>query len=161
MDLLVVSGNIGVLDAVAAAFADEGGRYLEVRTPLAALHALEHDGPWTFVVADADTTPMGGFALARDVKAREQLGSEMPPVALLIARAQDKWLAEWSGADLIALKPVDPFDLHDALVGFVEHDEVPALPDIVGGGGPMRAEARHVEEAGAEGGGGGLTGGGP
>lgn len=161
MDVLVVSGNAGVLDSVAAAFSDDDAHLVEVRTPPAALAMLDRGEACTVVVADADTTPMGGYALARDIKARGQMGQAMPPVALLIARAQDKWLAQWSGADIIALKPIDPFDLRDAVLGFVRDGAVPALPDIVQGGGPMRADAQQIERAGAESGAGGLSGGGP
>lgn len=159
MDVLVVSGNLQVLDAVAAAFADD--EVTEVRTPTAALARLKGGEPCTVVVADADTTPEGGFSLTREIKAWEQMGRAMPPVALLIARAQDKWLAEWSGADVIALRPVDPFDLRDAVSALLEEGTIPALPDIVQGGGPMRDEARRIERELSGGPAGGLTGGGP
>lgn len=161
MDILVVSGNAGVLDGVASAFAGDDARLVEVRTPRAALDLLDRGDPCTVVVADGDTTPMGGYALARDIKAREQMGRSMPPVVILVARAQDKWLAQWAGADIIALKPVDPFDLREAVVGFLRDGEVPALPDIVQGGGPMRADAQQIERSGAESAAGGLTGSGP
>lgn len=159
MDVLAVSGNVKVLDSIAAAFA--GANLVEVGTPAAALAHLDRGEPCTVVVADADTTPEGGYSLTRAIKAREQMGEEMPPVALLIARAQDKWLAEWAGADVIALRPVDPFDLYDAVTGLVDEGRVPALPDIVQGGGPMREESRRIERELSGTGAGGLTGGGP
>lgn len=159
MDVLAVSGNAQVLDSITAAFPDDG--VVEVGTPTAALAHLERGEPCTVVVADADTTPEGGFSLTRQIKAHEQMGREMPPVAVLIARAQDKWLAEWSGADVIALRPVDPFDLRDAILGLLEHGKVPELPDIVQGGGPMRADAQRIEREVAESPAGGLTGGAP
>jgi len=65
------------------------------------------------VVADEITSRAGAFAVARDLKGAD------PPfpgrVIVLLDRAQDRWLAAWSGADAWFVKPVNPFDLADAL----------------------------------------------
>jgi hypothetical protein len=37
-------------------------------------------------------------------------------VVLVLARAQDEWLAKWSGADAWFTRPVDPFALADRVV---------------------------------------------
>src|SRR5438128_725647 len=61
------------------------------------------------VVADEITSRAGAFALARDLK-----GAQPPNparVVILLDRAQDQWLASWSGADAWFVKPVNPFDL--------------------------------------------------
>jgi DNA-binding response OmpR family regulator len=38
-----------------------------------------------------------------------------PPVLLLIARPQDRWLATWSEADSVASYPIDPRELQESL----------------------------------------------
>jgi DNA-binding response OmpR family regulator len=103
---------------------------LEVRTPQRALQQLDDVGGFDLVLADADTAPMGGFALAREVKARDKMGRDVPPVILLIARDQDRYLAKWSEADAYMRKPVDPFDLHAVVTAVVAGEDVPDLPGV-------------------------------
>jgi DNA-binding response OmpR family regulator len=70
------------------------------------------------VVADEITSRAGAFAVARDLK-----GSDPPfpgSVVILLDRSQDQWLARWSGADAWFDKPVNPFELGDAVTGLVE-----------------------------------------
>jgi CheY-like chemotaxis protein len=73
------------------------------------------------VVADEIASGAGAFAVARDLK-----GAAEPfpgAVILILARAQDEWLARWSGADAWLTKPVDPFALADAAGGLVDRKE--------------------------------------
>lgn len=69
------------------------------------------------VVADEIASRAGAFAVARDLKGTD------PPfaggVVILLDRAQDEWLAEWSGADAWFVKPVNPFELADTLARLV------------------------------------------
>jgi DNA-binding response OmpR family regulator len=44
-------------------------------------------------------------------------------VVLVLARAQDTWLARWSGADAWVTKPVDPFELADIVTRLVSVEE--------------------------------------
>jgi DNA-binding response OmpR family regulator len=70
------------------------------------------------VVADEIASGAGAFAVARDLK-----GAAVPfagAVILVLARAQDEWLAKWSGADAWLSKPVDPFALADAAGDLLE-----------------------------------------
>lgn len=164
MQLLAVTPRSDVLDDIrTAVLADDDTTTVEVvAAPQAALRWLDEEpGRFDAVVADADTTPMGGFALARDVKAHQRLGAPMPPVVLLIARLQDKWLAEWAEVDAWSLKPVDPFDLAEVLRAVVEGRREPVLPGMGYGGGAMREEAQQIEREASEGPAGGFSGGGP
>lgn len=73
------------------------------------------------VVADEIASGAGAFAVARDLK-----GATEPfpgAVILILARAQDEWLARWSGADGWLTKPVDPFALADAAGDLVDRKE--------------------------------------
>lgn len=164
MQVLAVTPRADVLEDVRTALLgdDEDSAVEVVAAPRAALQWLDDEpGRFDVVVADADTTPTGGFALARDMKARAHLATPMPPVVLLIARLQDRWLAEWAEADAWSLKPVDPFDLAEVLAAVVDGERQPALPGVGYGGGAMREEARGIEREAAGGPAGGLTGGGP
>ena len=69
------------------------------------------------VVADEITSRAGAFALAKDLK-----GADPPfpgKIVILLDRQSDAWLAEWAEADAWFVKPVDPFELADAIQGFV------------------------------------------
>jgi DNA-binding response OmpR family regulator len=63
--------------------------------------------PFDLVVADELTEPYGAFGLARELK----ILPEPPAVIVLLDRAQDSWLAKWSGADRWLVRPIDPFEL--------------------------------------------------
>ncbi len=66
------------------------------------------------VIADEIASRAGAFALARDLRGAE------PPftgrIVILLERSVDAWLADWAGADVAFLKPVDPFELAQALL---------------------------------------------
>ncbi|CAN5391947.1 hypothetical protein BH23ACT9_BH23ACT9_22800 [soil metagenome] len=105
---------------------------LHVSTPKRALALIDEGEVYDIVVADNDTHPTGGFALCREVKARGQMGRDVPPVVLLLARPQDIWLSNWAQADAYALKPADPFDLRETIESLVAGSPVPELPGIGG-----------------------------
>jgi DNA-binding response OmpR family regulator len=66
------------------------------------------------VVADEITSGAGAFAVVRDLK-----GAARPhpaAIVVILARAQDEWLARWSGADAWLTKPIDPFLLADRVL---------------------------------------------
>ncbi len=131
MKVLVVCQEPRVSASIAdALIGDTEIEILEVRTPQRALQQLDEVGGWDLVLADADTQPTGGFSLSRDVKARETMGQDVPPVVLLLARDQDKFLAKWSQADAFVLKPADPFDLHAVIAAVVAGEDVPDLPGV-------------------------------
>jgi CheY-like chemotaxis protein len=131
--MLLVSGDPGVSAQVTTALA--GRTDLDVTTvatPQRALQQLDDEGPFDIVVGDNDTHPTGGYYLAREVAARRQMGREVPPVVLLLARQQDTWLSDWAQADAWVLKPVDPFDLAEVVDALVDGGPVPALPGVGG-----------------------------
>lgn len=66
------------------------------------------------VVADEIASGAGAFAVVRDLKG----AAEPHPAGIIVilARAQDEWLARWSGADAWLTKPVDPFLLADRVL---------------------------------------------
>jgi DNA-binding response OmpR family regulator len=166
--VLLVSANPRINSVVRTALIGrEEIDFLEVATPERAVQQIdEHgDGAFDIVVADNDMHPTGGFFLAREIKARGQMGRAMPPVVLLLAREHDVWLSNWSQADAYVVKPVDPFDLAETIEALVEGEPVPALPRIGGDPTPslldLPGDTEGGEAAGLIGGAaGGVTGGG-
>lgn len=57
-------------------------------------------------ILDGEATPEGGMGIAKQLKDEV---FNCPPVLLVVARAEDAWLAGWSRADAIISHPVDPF----------------------------------------------------
>jgi CheY-like chemotaxis protein len=98
--------------------------YLEASNGVYALKIAWRDRP-DLVVADEIASGAGAFAVAKDLR-----GAPEPfpgAIVLVLARAQDEWLARWSGADAWVVKPVDPFELADIverLVGSAEKERV-------------------------------------
>ena len=74
-----------------------------------ALRLLGHENV-DLVVADESSEPFGAFGLARELK----ILPNPPAVIVVLERAQDVWLARWSGADRWFVQPVDPFELAEA-----------------------------------------------
>ena len=133
MKILLVADHSSVAAQVRTAIDGwEGTSVFQVSMPYRALALLDEGERYDVVIADNDTHPTGGLALCREVKARGQMGRDVPPVVLLLARTQDKWLSNWAQADAYVLKPADPFDLREALEAVVAHQPVPALPGIGG-----------------------------
>ena len=90
--------------------------FLEATDGLQGMRLAWRYGP-DLVVADEITSRAGAFALAKDLK------GALPPhparIVILLDRAQDEWLAAWSEADAWFVKPVNPFELAEALTGLL------------------------------------------
>jgi CheY-like chemotaxis protein len=121
--VLLIARDPAVREWVALAVRSAGGRLNE---PFEVLEA--NDGirgielAWRHmpdvVVADEITSRAGAFAVARELK-----GADPPfpgTMVILLERSQDQWLARWSGADAWFDKPVNPFELGDAVAGLLE-----------------------------------------
>jgi DNA-binding response OmpR family regulator len=131
MRVLVVNQNPKLsLDITSALVGEEEVEVLEIRTPERGLALLDSGDTFDLILADNDTSPTGGFALSREVKLRQKMGRTVPPVILLLARDQDKFLAKWSEADAFMIKPVDPFDLNAVVEAVVGGEDVPDLPRV-------------------------------
>jgi DNA-binding response OmpR family regulator len=138
VNILLVSGDPRVtMQVTTALLGTPDVEVVEVHLPEQALELLDAGSDFDVLVADNDTWPTGGFALSREVKARLAMGKNMPPVLLLLARDQDRWLSDRSGADAYIRKPVDPFDLAETLRTLVEKRSLPALPGVGGDPTPL------------------------
>jgi DNA-binding response OmpR family regulator len=80
--------------------------WLECETGREVRLAME-GGDVDLAILDGEAQPTGGMGLARQFKYEI---TDCPPIVVLIARKQDKWLASWSLADAVITAPVDPID---------------------------------------------------
>lgn len=111
MKILVVSEDARACDWVRSAIGSDF-IYIDAANGLEALRFAQETEP-DVVIADETTEPYGAFGLARELKAL----SRPPKVIVLLERAQDTWLAKWSGADSWLLRPIDPFELAETVRG--------------------------------------------
>jgi DNA-binding response OmpR family regulator len=64
-------------------------------------------GDIDLLVLDGESQPTGGMGLARQFKYEID---NCPPVLVVVARRDDKWLASWSLADAVISAPIDPVE---------------------------------------------------
>lgn len=84
-----------------------------------AITVLDNGGV-DLAILDGEAWPTGGLGLARQVK--DEL-VDCPPVLVLIARRDDRWLATWSQADGVAMHPIDPGLLVDEVTRLLRERE--------------------------------------
>ena len=69
--------------------------------------ALADAGGLDLLIVDAEAWPTGGLGLSRQLKNEI---TDCPPVAAVLARKVDRWLATWSQADTYLSHPLDPVE---------------------------------------------------
>lgn len=89
--------------------------YIDAADAGTLLSAIDH-GEADLCVLDAEATPSGGMGLSRQLKNEI---ADCPPVLLLVARRDDRWLATWSQADAVVAHPLDPGELTEATVALL------------------------------------------
>lgn len=109
MKVLVVSEDARALDFARSSIGSDA-TYLLAANGREALRVADTEDP-DVVIADETTEPYGAFGLSRELK----MLPDAPRVIVILERAQDTWLAKWSGADTWFVRPVDPFELADAV----------------------------------------------
>jgi len=109
MKILVVSEDPRALGFVRTSVGSDA-TYSSASNGLEAIRVAAVETP-QWVIADETTEPFGAFGLSRELK---MMG--IPPrVIVILERSQDTWLAKWSGADRWFVRPVDPFELAEAV----------------------------------------------
>jgi CheY-like chemotaxis protein len=68
-------------------------------------------------ILDGEAVPEGGMGIARQLK--DEI-FQCPPTVVITGRAQDAWLAGWSGADAVVTHPIDPFTLARSVARILE-----------------------------------------
>ena len=79
-------------------------QFVDVATDWAVMDRLR-EGGIDLAILDGEAVPAGGLGVCRTIK---QEVFRSPPVLLLVARPQDRWLASWSRADGVVAHPLDP-----------------------------------------------------
>src|SRR5258708_4000695 len=105
---------------------------IEVAPPRARIRRLDAGGA-DVMVLDGGAQPAGGMGICR--QAKDEI-YDCPPVLLIIARADDGWLATWSRADAVVSHPIDPAALAHALAGLMRQRAAGIAPSGAAGGGP-------------------------
>ena len=109
MKILVVSEDPRMLDWIRASVGGDA-TYVFASNGIEALRMMGDERP-DMVIADETTEPFGAFGLSRELKVLENPAR----VVVILERSQDVWLAKWSGADRWFVRPVDPFELAEAV----------------------------------------------
>ncbi|CAN5262580.1 hypothetical protein BH24ACT10_BH24ACT10_19930 [soil metagenome] len=123
--VVVYGDDVAVRDQVRGAVgrrpAPDLGRidWIECQTGKQVLAAVDGGGI-DAVVLDGEAWPTGGMGLAKQMK--DEL-PDCPPVLLLVARRDDRWLATWSQADAVVSHPIDPVELTTALAELLRRRE--------------------------------------
>lgn len=119
--VLVYSDNAGIREQVMLAL---GKRihpelpelsYLEVATAPVVIAQMDAGGI-DLAILDGEATPAGGMGIAKQLK--DEI-TDCPPILVLIGRADDAWLANWSRAEAAVPHPIDPIRLGEAVVGLL------------------------------------------
>ncbi|MEU8173704.1 hypothetical protein AB0C14_12565 [Microbispora hainanensis] len=84
---------------------------VECATQPAVIKHLD-SGDIDVAVLDGEAQPAGGMGVSRQAKDEVH---NCPPILLLIARRDDRWLANWSRADAVVAQPIDPVVLAEAV----------------------------------------------
>lgn len=97
--------------------------WVECATDFQVIEAVDGGGI-DLCILDGEAQPAGGLGIARQLK--DEIG-DCPPVLVVVARADDAWLATWSRADAVLAHPLDPAVTADAVADLLRR-RVAALP---------------------------------
>ncbi|GAA4188940.1 MULTISPECIES: response regulator transcription factor [Microbispora] len=117
MRVLVYSDDAGTREKVRLAIGRRPAadvplvEIVECATQPAVLRHLD-SGEIDVAVLDGEAVPAGGMGVSRQAKDEVH---DCPPILLLIARRDDRWLANWSRADAVVAHPLDPVVLAEAV----------------------------------------------
>ncbi|GII55444.1 hypothetical protein Pth03_38330 [Planotetraspora thailandica] len=110
MRVLVYSDDAGTREKVRLAIGRRPAadvplvEIVECATQPAVIKLLD-SGDIDVAVLDGEAVPAGGMGVARQAKDEVH---NCPPILLLVARRDDRWLANWSRADAVVAQPIDP-----------------------------------------------------
>ena len=87
----------------------------EAATAWAVRDQIDH-GQVDALVLDGEAAQTGGLGLCRTIKEEVY---QAPPVLVILGRPQDSWLAAWSQADAVAMHPIEPVAMAEAVATFL------------------------------------------
>jgi DNA-binding response OmpR family regulator len=101
---------------------------------------IDGDGA-DLLVLDGEAQPTGGMGLSRQLKMERADG---PPVVVLLARAQDGWLASWAQTDATIARPVDPVAAREVVAAQLRGTVVASGAAPVSGASAASGAVPHV-----------------
>ncbi|MDO4791537.1 MAG: hypothetical protein Q3999_03530 [Buchananella hordeovulneris] len=117
VNVLIFSDDVTVRNAIMTSVGRRAGKDLptlewtEAATAEGVRLALA-EKDYSVLVFDAESPKLGGMGLAKELS---QEVDNCPPVLLLVARQQDEWLGQWSGAAAILSEPFDGIELQETV----------------------------------------------
>lgn len=117
VNLLIFSDDVTVRDAIITSVGRRAGKGLpavewtQCATADGVRLALQ-EKEFSVLVLDAESPKLGGMGLAKELN---QEMDNCPPVLLLVARQQDEWLGQWSGAAAIVSEPFDSIEMQETI----------------------------------------------
>ncbi len=79
------------------------------------------------LILDGEAQPTGGIGISRQI---HQEAEVVPPVVIVVRRADDRWLATWAGADEILVHPLDPVTAADCIAGLLRRRTAGLVPAV-------------------------------
>lgn len=122
LKVLVYSNNAGVRNTVKTSIGRRPTEDIsdveifDVATEPALITVMDTK-KFDLVILDGEATPAGGIGICRQLK--DEIYN-CPPILVLVARADDRWLATWSRADAVVAHPIDPRALVKAVIGLLK-----------------------------------------
>ena len=117
-----------IMTAIGRRPAPDVGRvdYLEcsaVHEVMTATQGREAD----ILILDGEAQPTGGIGVSRQIHMEAEV---IPPVILVVRRADDRWLATWGGADEILVHPLDPVTAAECVAGLLRRRSAGLAPSV-------------------------------
>ncbi|MGI8531923.1 MAG: hypothetical protein ACR2KN_02870 [Geodermatophilaceae bacterium] len=97
--------------------------YVEVSDVDSVLRLVDAGGV-DVAILDGEAQPTGGMGISRQLKYEI---ADRPAICVLLARADDRWLATWSLADATLVYPLDALDAARIVTGLIR-DRAAGVP---------------------------------
>ena len=81
-------------------------------------------GEIDLLILDGEAQPTGGMGICRQLKNEREVS---PPICIVIARRDDRWLATWSQADAVLVHPLDPLAAAETVAEVLRGSAVPVV----------------------------------
>jgi DNA-binding response OmpR family regulator len=82
------------------------------------------EGEVDLAILDGEAQPTGGMGVCRQLK--NEL-DDCPPIAIVVRRRDDRWLATWSQADAVLVHPLDPLTAAETVADVLRTRKLPAV----------------------------------
>ena len=127
--MLLYSHQPSVIEQMRSAIGDEPAEGVKIEYAVAGDYddavALIDRYEIDLVLLDGEAQPAGGLGIARQM--RDEF-DEPPTLAVVVARAADRWLAAWSRADAVLTHPLNPVTTGQTVVDLLVSRRSAGLP---------------------------------